>query len=133
MANLSNVRRWRQNEDGVVTIEFLLWLPVMVALLTLTTDATLLMHEQQNMYNAARDSSRQVALGLKTEDEAEELFLTRFDSGDIEVHIVKANGFVTTTASMPFSQTARLSGFLSSGQLSAEVAMWVESDGQDDG
>jgi len=119
--------RWLKNEDGTATVEFALWLPVMAFLLTLTADATTLMHQQQNLYNAARDASRQVALGQKTEEEATDGLKSRFTTEALNVIVRQENGFVTTSISIPYSEYTRV-GSIFGGDLEAEVSMWVENN-----
>lgn len=120
-------KSWWKNESGSATVEFVMWLPIMAFLLTLTTDATTLMHQQQNLYNAARDASRQVALGQKTQEQAEEALLARFATDALQVIVEQENGFVTTTVSVPYSEYARVSGVFD-GNLEARVSMWVENN-----
>ena len=121
------VRRFRKSEDGSSSVEFLIWVPVMVFFLTMTTDATLLMHEQQNLYNAARDASRQVALGQKNEEEAEDELFARFNIPTLIADVTIADGYVKTSITVPFDEITRISGFFVNGNLSAEVSMWVEN------
>jgi Flp pilus assembly protein TadG len=121
------IRRFSLDEDGSSSIEFLLWVPVMVLFLTMTTDATLLMHEQQNLYTAARDASRQVALGQKTDVEAQEELIERYGIDTLTAEVAIENGFVTTTISVPFTEITRISGFFVDGNLSADVSMWIEN------
>jgi len=127
MTCLKGLRVFMKEQDGGSSIELLLWFPVLVLMLTFSTDATLLMHQQQNLYNAARDASRQVALGHKTEEEVEELLAMQFDVDEFRASVVQETGFVTTTVSVPFSEYAIFSGLLSDGDLSADVTMWVEN------
>lgn len=122
------LRCFGADENGGVTIEFLLWMPLMVMMLTMTTDATLLMHEQQNMYNAARDAARQVALGQKTDEEAQIGLASRLGIDGSVVTVAQANGFVTATVSAPSSEIVKISGFFVDATLSAEVSMWVENN-----
>lgn len=121
------VRRFRAGESGSTSIEFLLWVPIMVLFLTMTTDATLLMHKQQFIMNDARDASRQVALGQRTAAEALEQLTLRYPSESHPPLVVVENGFVTTTISVPFSEVAKISRVFLDGDLSAAVSMWVEN------
>ncbi len=128
MYNIRKIaKRLHREEDGGSTIEFLLWMPLMIGMLTLTTDATLLMHKQQNLYNASRDASRQVALGQKTESEAAEILAARFSNYTVSVDVAQSGGFVTTSVSLPFSEFANVSGLFIDGSLAASATMWVEN------
>ena len=121
------LRNWRKEEGGSASIEFLLWVPAMVLFLTLTTDATLLMHQQQNLYNVARDASRQVSLGQRTTGEAEEIAATVLGVAADSVTIEVAGDFVTTNISVPVEDYAKISGFFVNGDLNAAVSMWIEN------
>jgi Flp pilus assembly protein TadG len=123
----SLIRRFSLDEDGTTSIEFLMWVPVMVMFLTMTTDATLLMHQQQNLYTAARDASRQVALGQKTDDEAQEELIERLGIDTLTAEVAIENGFVITTISVPFKEVTHISGLFVDGNLSADVSMWIEN------
>ena len=125
---LEKLRCLQKEEDGGTTIEFVMWIPIMVMMLGMTTDATLLMHQQQNLYNMARDASRQVALGHKTMEEAAILLESRVPAKTKSVEVVEDNGYVTAKVSVPFSDSAKITGFFLSGSLRAEVSMWIEEN-----
>lgn len=121
------LRNWRKEEGGSASIEFLLWVPVMVMFLTLATDATLLMHQQQNLINVARDASRQVSLGQRTSDEAEQIAATVLGVSADSVTVEVAGDFVTTNISVPVEDYAKISGFFVNSDLNAAVSMWIEN------
>ena len=77
-----------RDDRGSQTIEFVLWLPITVALLIIIIDASMLYLTHTEMWNVARDTARRMTTGvLATEDLAEayaneQLNLYRtFDSG----------------------------------------------------
>jgi vancomycin permeability regulator SanA len=79
-----------RDDRGSQTIEFVLWLPITVALLIIIIDASMLYLTHTEMWNVARDTARRMTTGvLATEDEAkayakDQLNLYRtFDSGYI--------------------------------------------------
>jgi Flp pilus assembly protein TadG len=72
--------RFLRDEHGSATIEFVLWVPVFVALLVATVDATILYLHHTEMWNVSRDVARRVAVGDISEADAantiqNELFL----------------------------------------------------------
>lgn len=76
----ANAARFLGDEGGSATIEFVLWVPVFVALLVATTDATILYLHHTEMWNVSRDVARRVAVGDIAESDAanviqDELFL----------------------------------------------------------
>lgn len=61
-----------RDERGSATIEFMLWIPIIVALLVTVIDATTLYITHTEMWNVARNTARQMSSGvIGTEAEAE--------------------------------------------------------------
>ncbi len=52
--------RFRRDETGSATIEFVLWVPIIVALLIITIDATTVYVTHKEMWNVARDTARRI-------------------------------------------------------------------------
>ena len=118
---------FRFGTDGSVTVEYVLWLPVMFLLTMLTTDATMLMHEQTNLMAAARDASREVATGKVSTTQAEERLLARLGNGRNYKASVSASGhYVTSTVSVPFSDVVFFGGTFTKGNLAGQATMYVE-------
>ena len=63
--------RFIRDEQGSATIEFVLWVPLIVALVAIVIDATTLYITHTEMWNVARDTARQMTTGvIATEDDA---------------------------------------------------------------
>ncbi|KAA9009774.1 TadE/TadG family type IV pilus assembly protein [Histidinibacterium aquaticum] len=125
---LSRLWRRMRREEGSVTLEYVLWLPVWLLIMTLTVDATMLFQQRSQFYVAARDTSRLVAVGAKTASEAETLVEQGFSRyTGFDASVTMADGFVTTAVSAPFSSITAFSGYLASGNLTAAVTMYVEA------
>lgn len=60
---LRPVRRYRQHEDGSVTVEFVLWIPILVLLISLTADAALLFGAKANVLRVVQDANRAASIG----------------------------------------------------------------------
>ena len=61
-----------RDDRAAVTIEFVLWIPIIVALLVTAIDATTLYITHTEMWNVARDTARRMVTGrFLTEAEAE--------------------------------------------------------------
>lgn len=119
--------RLRRNEDGNVTIEFVMWLPIWLALFGIATDATILMHNQLQLTVAARDATRQVALGREEPEEMAATLRELFDHvEDFDVSVERVGGFAVTTISAPFESFTLFTGLLTGGRVTGSVAMWVE-------
>ena len=56
--------RFLRDERGSQSIEFVLWVPVFVALLVIVIDASTLYLTQTEMENVARDTARRIIKGL---------------------------------------------------------------------
>ncbi len=52
-----------RDEQGVVTIEFVLWVPIFVGLFVLVTDASIIYLTHSEMWSAARDTTRRMTTG----------------------------------------------------------------------
>ena len=64
------VPQFLRDERGSVTIEFVLWVPVMAVILVAATDATVLYLHHTEMWNVSRDVARRVAVGDMSEADA---------------------------------------------------------------
>ncbi len=54
------------DETGVVTIEFVLWVPIFVGLLVFVSDASIIYLTHSEMWNVARDTARRMTTGQIT-------------------------------------------------------------------
>lgn len=54
-------RAFAQDQRGNVTVEFALWVPVLLGILFLSADASMLFMNQSNFWNVSRDTARVVA------------------------------------------------------------------------
>jgi len=125
-------RRFVDRSDGGLSVEFVMWLPVMVAFLGFSADATMLFFQQQLMYDGVRDASRQVSLGQKNSSDAQTDLSSRFGGSEdnIEAKVVINNGYVTSNVTVPFNNVLIFGGvFAGDARLSATVTMWIEESG----
>ncbi|NDV00372.1 TadE/TadG family type IV pilus assembly protein [Pseudoroseicyclus tamaricis] len=112
-----------------MTVEYVMWVPVIFFIFGITVDATMLMQKQSQFFVAARDASRQVAVGALSEGEAETQLAERFASvGGISARVQTTGGFVTSTLSAPFSAFTLFADAIKDGTIVAEVSMLVEAD-----
>lgn len=63
--------RFLRDETGSATVEFILWVPLIVALLVLVVDVSTIYITHTEMWNVARDTARRMAKGDLTAAEAE--------------------------------------------------------------
>ncbi len=55
-----------RDEKGVATLEFVLWVPPMLFMLLMITDASVLYLTYTDMFNVSRDVARRVSVGAMT-------------------------------------------------------------------
>lgn len=90
--------RFKKDESGAVTIEFVLWLPMVLLLLLMAVDATFAFIGMGNMWQISRETARVVSRYGMSESEAETWAAQQgtftkqvptvdvaFDSGDVVV------------------------------------------------
>ena len=78
------VSQFLRDEQGTVTIESVLWMPVYVVIMVAAIDATILYLHHTEMWNVSRDVARRIALGDMTEADAAALVqkeLSLYSSG----------------------------------------------------
>jgi Flp pilus assembly protein TadG len=59
--------RWRRRglagaDDGTVSVEFMLWMPLIFTIILFTVDVALIYLKQADMWNVARDQSRRMSV-----------------------------------------------------------------------
>ena len=59
------LRGYRDDEDGSHTIEFVLWVPIFILILSLVVDVCFLFLAQSRMFDVASDATRQLAIRLE--------------------------------------------------------------------
>lgn len=68
---MRGIQTFLRDDRGSQTIEFLLWLPIIMSLLVIITDASILYLTHTEMWNVARDTARRLSSGqLQTENDA---------------------------------------------------------------
>ncbi len=71
-----------RDEKGVVTIEFVLWVPIFVGLFVFVTDASIIYLTHSEMWSAARDTTRRMTTEeITTRAEAVDYAATRLFIG----------------------------------------------------
>ncbi|MFT6773041.1 MAG: Flp pilus assembly protein TadG [Paracoccaceae bacterium] len=114
-----------RNDRGTATLEFVLWLPVFVTIIALVTDLSFIYTTNANMWDAARDTARRMAV-RQLDVPAAELFarnaivvgspenftVIASDGDDVVVEITSsasdASVFGVLTAVMPITLSARV-------------------------
>jgi Flp pilus assembly protein TadG len=119
---LRPVQGFGRREDGTATIEFVLWLPILVLLISLTADAALIFGAKANVLRVIQDANRAASIGRFKEEPDFEVAVenyVRTNIGNYARHATIATeviggNVVSTTVTIPSSRLMAV-GFL--GQL----------------
>ncbi|SDJ90869.1 TadE/TadG family type IV pilus assembly protein [Aliiruegeria lutimaris] len=89
MATLwQRIRKWFRAEDGSMAIEFVIMVPLFVAMISGVVDLSRVYVDQANYYSIARDTARIVARHGMTETTAETYATTRLNEVSDAQHTV---------------------------------------------
>lgn len=107
------MKRFMSREDGSTTIEFVLWLPLLVGVLMVAVDASVLYMRQSNLWQVSRDTARIVSRHGMTEGVAEAYARSEVQFGDYVPNVdVEIDGqLVTVTMSASLDQISPLGIF----------------------
>lgn len=96
---MRSLERFRRDETGALTIEFVLWVPIILGVLLLVVDATTMYITHSEMTNVARDTVRRMVTGvILTTDEAEAYAVDAMRLRDNYSYYVEADYDMTTGA-----------------------------------
>ena len=68
--NRWSLKRFRREERGTTSIEFVLWFPFFIALQGMIADSSMAFMNLNRMYDVARDTARRASLGEMTASQA---------------------------------------------------------------
>jgi len=93
------------NDHGNVTIEFLIWFPVLVFFLVLTVDVSMTFARHSHMWRVASDVTRSVSTGrLQASDVPGRVAVMSQGPTPYAVTLVQSGDLVTTRVSVPLSK-----------------------------
>ncbi len=98
------VMSFMSDETGAATIEFVLWLPIFMAVLCMIVDATMIFSNRTQALRIIQDANRGFAIGrLTTTDETETYILDRIQpiSPSVQVATTVDQGIIVTAVVMP--------------------------------
>jgi Flp pilus assembly protein TadG len=101
------LKRLLRSQAGTVTVEFVIWMPVFVAIIAITSDAAKLYLTQADMHNVARDTARRLATGELTNPTAAQDYAKSqmlYSSLTYTYHITQDGTDDTVEISVPVSQ-----------------------------
>lgn len=107
-----------------MTVEFVLWLPLMFALLGLITDVSMIFYKQSYAVRAVQDANRSMSLGrIASTGALEQHLLTTLQdrSPNMRVSSTVSNGIVMTEIFMPAYDLDAFGWFSALSQLDIAV------------
>ncbi len=118
------IKRFRKDEKGSATVEFVLWVPVFVLVLTLIVDASALFSTQAKMLRVASDTTRNIAMNVISTTQAEEYVAAHgFTGENYTVSVNMVGDVVRTELSIPISDAAMTSLFSLASDSTMKVAI----------
>lgn len=126
---IGRVRRAAKEDNGSVTVEMAMWMPMFAIVIAAVADTSMLLYSQARLLDVARDASRQVSLGRLGIDEANEMIKARMAwAASYDALVFEDGDFVTTRMSVPFAAVTVFGDALFSNKsLTTEFTMLREA------
>lgn len=109
------MHRFARDNSGSATIEFVLWLPMVLLAFGLTVDTSMIFYSQSKILRIVQDANRNASIGrLRTTTQAEDYIETRLQdvSSTATAHSSIVAGVITTSVTYP-ARDFQLLGFFS--------------------
>ncbi|MDA5094983.1 pilus assembly protein [Aliiroseovarius sp. KMU-50] len=121
---------WKR-EDGGVTIEAVLWVPMFVIILAMIADVSLVFFRQSTILRTVQDANRAYSIGRITSEEATAKYVTdslATLSSTATATTTQSLGIVQTTASVPVSDLTAVGvfNFLSGYNIGVSARHYIE-------
>ncbi len=107
--------RFSRDESGTATVEFVLWLPMVLLAFGLTVDVSMIFHSQSQVLRIVQDANRNASIGrLRTPAETEDYVETRLHNATGGAHATSTinAGVISTTVTYP-ARDFQIVGFFS--------------------
>lgn len=110
---ISRLRNFRRREDGVVTVETILWIPMFFFVFGLVVDVAMLFHGQAKVLMIAQNGNREYSIGNITMAGTETFIETELAAQNIQVAAttVEIAGLARTVVSIPATELQVLGYF----------------------
>lgn len=96
--------RFSRDESGNATVEFVLWLPMVLLAFGLTVDVSMIFHSQSEVLRIVQDANRNASIGrLRTAAETESYVEARLHNASAGANASSSitAGVITTTVTYP--------------------------------
>lgn len=107
------LKRFARDDDGGATVEFVMWLPMVLLTFGLTVDVSMIFHSQSQVLRIIQDANRNASIGrLRTSAEAEDYIETRLHGASATANATSSitAGVISTTVTYP-ARDFRILGF----------------------
>ncbi|MCB1339366.1 MAG: pilus assembly protein [Maritimibacter sp.] len=107
--------RFARDESGTATVEFVLWLPMVMLAFGLTVDVSMIFHSQSQVLRIVQDANRNASIGrLRTPAETEDYVEARLQAASSGAHATSSisAGVISTTVTYP-ARDFQIVGFFS--------------------
>jgi Flp pilus assembly protein TadG len=97
-------KRFAKDDSGNATVEFVIWLPMVLLAFGLTVDVSMIFHSQSQVLRIVQDANRSASIGrLKTASETETFVETRMRQSSAAANAKSTinAGVITTTVTYP--------------------------------
>ncbi|HCQ66596.1 MAG TPA: hypothetical protein DIU07_16255, partial [Rhodobacteraceae bacterium] len=106
MGNRMNhlLKRFARDDAGGATVEFVIWLPMVLMAFGLTVDVSMIFHSQSQVLRIIQDANRNASIGrLRTSAEAEDYIETRLQGASAKANATSSitAGVISTTVTYP--------------------------------
>jgi Flp pilus assembly protein TadG len=123
--------RFRNGERGSATVEMVLWMPIVVLILVLITDASFIFNRRSEMLRTVQDGNRAFSVGRLTSVQETQTFVRNRILAYAPSALVTTtlqNGVITTTASVEIDDllTFGLIPELSPGRMAVQSQHFLE-------
>ncbi len=119
------IRRLVKSEAGSVTLEGILWIPLLTFVLAVIIDFSMVYHEKANIAQLVHKTNRAVSVGVYGTAAAAEAALTeelQSVVSDATVSVTKGDADVNTSVTVPASAVAAMGAISTFGQTNIRVS-----------
>jgi len=98
------LKRFARDDAGGATVEFVIWLPMVLMAFGLTVDVSMIFHSQSQVLRIIQDANRNASIGrLRTSAEAEDYIETRLHGASAKANATSSitAGVISTTVTYP--------------------------------
>lgn len=109
------LKRFARDTSGSATVEFVIWLPMLVLAFGLTVDVSMIFHSQSQVLRIVQDANRNASIGrLRTTAETESYVETRLHNASASADATSTitAGVITTSVTYP-ARDFQILGFFS--------------------